>query len=290
MATNPYFESSFTAQSDQDMVESLIIESIQQYGRNYAYLPRTLGNFDAFFGEDASSSFNDVSQVEMYLENTDGWEGEQSFISKFGMEIRDEATLVVSRKRWRETVGTDFNLAAPREGDIIAFPKEVDELLRVFEITWVDDAPTFYQIGKINTFRLKVRVFEYSGEEFDTGVREIDQYNKYQHAQRLQLKSDGVGTYQMGEIVKQGNNWAAIVMQVLEDSNELVVSANVATSGEAYNPQDSLPIVGQDSQAVWYLEIVTNDAEHTKIADNRNIEEDASSIIVNREHNPYSGH
>lgn len=291
MATNPYFESSFTARfNDQALVEDLIIESIKIHGRDYYYLPRTLQNFDKFFGEDSSSAFRDVGTVEMYLENVQGWEGEGSFLGKFGMEIRDEATLIVSRKRWQATMGTQFNLPYPREGDIVVFPFEVDERVRAFEITWVDDEPTFYQLGKIDTYRIKCTLYEYSGEEFETGVSEIDAYNKYQYSQRLQLKEDGIGQYELGEIVKQGNNWEAIVLQIIEDENEIVVSANKSPEGEAYNPDKYKPIIGQDSEAVWYLDIVEDDAENNPIADNINIQNDALDLIVSDEHNPYSGY
>lgn len=291
MATNPYFESSFTARDyDQQLTRELIIEAIQIHGRDYYYLPRTLQNFDKFFGEDASSAFRDVGTVEMYLENVQGWEGESSFLGKFGMEIRDEATLVVSRQRWAETVGQQFGLSYPREGDIVVFPFEVDERVRAFEITWVDDEPTFYQLGKIDMYRIKCTLYEYSGEEFDTGVENIDSYNQYQYAQRLQLKEDGVGSYQLGEIVKQGNNWEALVLDVDSENFELTVSANKSPDAEAYNPDVYLPIIGQSSNAVWYLDVVENDAEHAPISDNEVIQNEMENILSFDEHNPFSGH
>src|SRR5699024_9961758 len=210
--TNRYFESSFNAQyADQQLFDDLIVESIQIHGRDYYYLPRKLTNFDKFFGEDAESEFDKISQVEMYLESTDGWEGDGSFVSKFGMEIRDEATLVVSRKRWAETVEVEFGLKFPREGDVIVFPDEIDHFIRAFEISWVEDDPTFYQLGSLSTFRMKVRVFEHNGESFDTGVKDIDTYNKYSYSQRLQLLEGGFGVYESGEEITQGNNFKAIV-------------------------------------------------------------------------------
>ena len=291
MATNPYFESSFTAKNhDQLLYEDLVIESIKIHGRDYYYLPRTMQNFDKFFGEDTTSVFKDVSSVEMYLESVTGWEGEQDFISKFGMEIRDEATLVVSRKRFAETVGKDFNIPHPREGDILVFPFEVDERVRAFEITWVDDEPTFYQIGKINTFRIKVRLYEYNGEDFDTGVREIDQYNKYQYAQRIQLKEGGSGLFEAGEIVRQGNNFEAMVITFDTEEMELVVSANISEEAQAANPDVYLPIIGDVSDAEWYMDRMDNDTVHAPISDNDTLESELDDLIVTSEINPYSGH
>lgn len=289
MTTNSYFESSFTAKNaDQALFEDLIIESIQIYGRDYYYLPRTLTNFDKFFGEDAQSEFKKATKVEMYLENTSGWEGDESFISKFGMEIRDEATLVVARARFLESVGAAFNLIYPREGDVIVFPEEVDRRLRAFEISWVDDEPTFYQLGKLNTFRLKVRVFEYNGEDFETGVPEIDSYNNYAYSQRIKLKS-GFGTYEMGEIVTQGKTFAATIISHDLDKNEIVLSANKAPNAEAYNPDNSLPILGLESGASWFVDNVEDDNENVTIADNDIISYEADNLISNKESNPFSG-
>ena len=288
MATNSYFESSFSAQyADQQLFDDLIIESIQSYGRDYYYLPRTLTNFDKFFGEDAQSEFKHAQQIEMYLENVTGWEGDESFISKFGMEIRDEATLVVSRTRFAETIGATFDLKYPREGDVIVFPDEIDRHLRAFEIAWVDDEPVFYQLGKLNTFRLKVRLFEYNGEEFSTGISDIDTYNRYTFSQKINLKAGGTGAFEIGEVVKQGKNFAATV--IMHNGTEIILSSNVDPNAEAYNPDILLPIIGLESGAEWYVDTIANDTEHVPISDNGVIADELKDLISNRESNPFSG-
>lgn len=288
MTTNSYFESSFNAQyADQVLFDELIIESIQSYGRDYYYLPRTLSNFDKFFGEDAQSEFKSAQQVEMYLETISGWEGDESFISKFGMEIRDEATLVVSRTRFKETIGAAFDLKYPREGDIVVFPDEIDHHLRAFEIAWVDDEPTFYQLGKLNTFRLKVKLFEYNGEEFSTGISDIDTYNRYTFSQKIDLKAGGTGTFEIGEVVKQGKNFAATV--IMHNGTEIILSSNVDPNAEAYNPDILLPIIGLESGAEWYVDAIANDTEHVPISDNGVIADELKDLISNRESNPFSG-
>ena len=112
MSTNPYFDSSFTAdQFDQELYDSLVEESIQVHGRDYYYLPRTLSNFNELFGEDVVSVFKAAKKVEMYIENVSGWQGEQQFISKFGLEIRENASLIVSKRRFKEEIGTAFGLS-----------------------------------------------------------------------------------------------------------------------------------------------------------------------------------
>ena len=288
MTTNSYFESSFNAQyADQALYEDLIIESIQCYGRDYYYLPRTLTNFDKFFGEDAQSEFKYAQHVEMYLENVTGWEGDESFISKFGMEIRDEATLVVSRKRFADTIGRTFDIKYPREGDVIVFPDEIDHNLRAFEIAWVDDEPVFYQLGKLNTFRLKVKLFEYNGEEFSTGISDIDTYNRYTFSQKIDLKPGGTGAFEIGEVVKQGKNFAATV--IMHNGTEIILSSNVDPNAEAYNPDILLPIIGLESGAEWYVDTIANDTEHVPISDNGVIADELKDLISNRESNPFSG-
>ena len=290
MSTNPYFESSYSArEADQELFDELIIESIQVYGRNYYYLPRTLTNFDKFFGEDAQSAFKSAAVCEMYLESIQGWEGDGSFISNFGMEIRDEATLVVSRKRFAESIGSKFDLVYPREGDVIVFPNEVDKYLRAFEISWVEDDPTFYQLGNLNTFRLKVRVFEFNGETFDTGIENIDAYNRYASSQRLKLKENGVGEYIIGETITQGNNFKSTVLAHNAIKHELVITSNTHEDAQAHNPDGYTPIIGHQSDARWVLEDVDNDTVHLPISDNKVVRDELKDLISTKEHNPFSG-
>ena len=290
MSTNPYFESSFSAmEADQELFDELIIESIQIYGRDYYYLPRTLTNFDKFFGEDAQSDFRKVARCEMYLESIQGWEGDGSFISNFGMEIRDEATLVVSRKRFLESIGNQFELQYPREGDVIVFPDEVDRYLRAFEISWVDDDPTFYQLGNLNTFRLKVKVFEFNGETFNTGVENIDAYNKYTSSQRIKLQPGGSGVYSIGETVEQGNNFTSTVLAHNVEKSEIVLTSNINMDAYDTNPSGNMPIIGRQSRASWVPEAVVDDAVHIPISDNRAVSEELAGLISTKERNPISG-
>ena len=102
MATNHYFNHYGTNTPDQRLIESIIIESIKDYGIDVNYMPRTLVNEDKLFGDDRSSEFKDSRVVEMYIKNVDGFEGEGTFVSNFGLEVRDQITLTVSRRRFQE--------------------------------------------------------------------------------------------------------------------------------------------------------------------------------------------
>ena len=132
------------------------------------YIPRTLVNEDELFGEDTISKFTEGNAIEMYIESVDGFEGEGDFISKFGLEIKDTMSLIVSRKRFEEQLG--HVATRPREGDLIFFPLSKG----LFEIKFVEHENPFYQLGKLYTFKLSCELFSYSQEEIDTGFSEID--------------------------------------------------------------------------------------------------------------------
>ena len=289
MSTNPYFDSSFTAdQFDQELYDSLVEESIQVHGRDYYYLPRTLSNFNELFGEDVVSVFKAAKKVEMYIENVSGWQGEQQFISKFGLEIRENASLIVSKRRFKEEISAAFGLSNPREGDIIIFPKELDHRIRFFEISYVDAEPVFYQLGDLYSYRLSVRPFDYNGEQFETGITEIDNYElQYGASEKLELES-GTGTFSLGDIITQGNSYTATVLSFDENTKELVVTANESENGTSSSPEFNLPIKS-NSGAVWTLKQIIDKTEHIGNSDNDIIDNKNIDLIDDFESNPFLG-
>jgi hypothetical protein len=200
MATNHYF--SQKVKSEQNLYEDIIIESLKIYGQDIYYLPRDLVNEDKILGEDVPSRFNSAYKVEMYIENTEGFEGEGDLFTKFGVEIRDQATFIVSRKRWNQTVSrydNEINSTRPREGDVIYLPLSNS----MFQIMAVEHEQPFYQISNLPTYKLRCELFEYSDEDFDTDVEAIDDIEKrYAYQYRLTLDSDSFG-FVVGETVNQ---------------------------------------------------------------------------------------
>ena len=171
MPTNVYFDTG--TKPEQALYEDLIIEQLRIYGQDVYYIPRKLAGTDNIFGEDIGSSFEDAYLIEMYMENIDGYEGEKELMSKFGLDIQDDATFVVARRRWEQFVSVDNNLivsSRPNEGDLIYFPKAS----KLFEITFVDHDDPFYQVHNLPTYKLKCKTFEYASEAIDTGIAEID--------------------------------------------------------------------------------------------------------------------
>ena len=171
MSTNVFF--SRGTPNEQHLYEDLAIEAIQIYGHDVFYIPRTLVNKDELFGEDDLSRFDDAYGIEMWMETQEGYEGERELISRFGLEIRDETTFVVARRRWDDVVSSDANLIVntrPDEGDLIYMPT----VKRLFEISFVDHDDPFYQLDNLPVYKLYCRTFEYSSEILDTGIDAID--------------------------------------------------------------------------------------------------------------------
>lgn len=169
MTLNSYFNN-WANESEQNLHADLIIEAIQIYGYDVYYLPRTQTNFDDIYNQDDMSKFDAAYPIEMYIKSVDSFEGDGSFLSKFGLEVRDRVTLSVARKRFDEGVGAPTDLLRPREGDLIFFPMTN----KIFEIIYTDNRAIFYPLGSLPLFDLTCEVFEYNGERFETGITAID--------------------------------------------------------------------------------------------------------------------
>lgn len=188
MPTNFYFQSGNTSgtTAEQRLIEDLIIESLKIYGHDVYYLPRTLVNEDTIFDEDTLSTFTQAYPLEMYLENVDGFGGEGELFTRFGIEIRDQATFVLARRRWEELVltsgGTFTQDTRPSEGDLLYFEKTKS----LFEIRKVDFQDPFYQAGKLYVYKLVCELFEYSSEVIDTGITDLDNIYEDQNVDLLE--------------------------------------------------------------------------------------------------------
>ena len=171
MPTNVYFDTGTT--SEQRLYEDLIIEQLKIYGQDVYYLPRKLANKDSIFGEDPASSFDDSYIIEMYVDNSDGYMGEQEIIKKFGLELRDDITFIVSKLRWETLISNNTDLQTserPNEGDLVYFPTTK----AFFEIQFVEHEAPFYQQSALPIYKLSCTKWEYASERLDTGITSID--------------------------------------------------------------------------------------------------------------------
>ena len=169
---NLYF--SHGTRSERWLYEDLMIEQLRVFGQEVTYLPRKIVARDTILGEDALSKFEEAYSIEMYVQNVSGFEGDQDVIGKFGLEVRDDITLVCSKRRFDLLVDQKSNTLAqdrPKEGDVIYMPV----FKKMFEIQFVEDEDPYYQIADIPLYKLKCTTFEYSHEALNTGISEIDE-------------------------------------------------------------------------------------------------------------------
>ena len=168
MATNPYFKD---YSGEQDVVEDLTIEIIKTMGRNMIYIPRDVAILDEIFGEGKQVSFNYGIPIEMYIDSVSGFPGQGDLSTKFGIEVKDNVYLTLSKKRFIQEIQTRFpDITRPREGDLVFFPMSK----ALFEINFVEHENPFYQLGKLYSYQLTCELFSYDHEEFITGNTDID--------------------------------------------------------------------------------------------------------------------
>jgi len=235
MPRNVYF--SQAVRSEQNLYEDLIVESLKIYGQDVYYIPRTLVNRDSILNEDPSSKFDDAYLMEAYIENVDGFEGTGDLYSKFGLEIRDEATFIISRKSWNYAVGLHENKAKPSEGDLLFLPMTNS----FFEISFVEHESPFFQLSNLPVYKLTCSLFEYGDEDFETGIGEIDDKTG---AQAYQLGMDvtvtGGNHFEHSEIVTQelvpaSGGTAAIKIfgevQTITKTSDLAATISVSNIG-----------------------------------------------------------
>ena len=249
MATNRYFKQK--VRSEQNLFEDLVIESLQMFGQDVYYLPREIINKDQLFLDDVPSRFSDAYKIEMYIENAEGFEGEGDLFTKFGIELRDQANFVVSRKRWTQLIGSNLEKQnfRPREGDLIYLTLTNS----CFEIRRVETETPFYQLSQLPTFRLQCELFEYSGEDFDTGVdtiQDIEQEGSFKY--NLSVDSGG-GRFIVGETVTQVFDTYQMKGEVAfasDSGNTLHLIHSGATDGLFHEWTTTKSIIGDQSQHV----------------------------------------
>jgi len=298
MPTNFYFNNFPADQitSEQLLVEDLVIEAMQIHGMDVFYLPRTSGDSeDMLYGEDTLKRYTTAYNLEMYLENVTGMDGEGDFMSKFGLEIRDEITLLVSRRRFKYTTGAS-NLFRPREGDLIYIPL----IQNFFEITMVEhenNQAMFYTLGRgrgnnVYVYGLHCKQFVFSQELVHTGIEEIDEQirDAYQR-ERIVMASGGTGTYVQDEIVYQGASLAsANAKATVHTWNSTTRRLDIVRVMGTF--ANNTLAIGATSNARFTTASIPDDTAFDNnafedVVDNTRIETEADSIIDFSEHNPF---
>ena len=216
---------------EQMFMGNLIIESIELYGQDIYYLPRTYVNKDTIFQEVESSNFTQALSVRAYVNNVEGWEGQGELLSKFGVRIEDKTTFIFSRKKFEEKVDDNAVLnveGRPNEGDLIWFPTTK----HLFEIKFVEAERPFYQLGKGYVWECQCELFEYSDEQLDTGVAAIDAIETaFANSIKLVMDAGGSGDFTVGEEIVGDLYLAAATAAITGDA---VSSFTITDGGEHY--------------------------------------------------------
>ena len=177
MALNPFFLQG--SDQEQRLVQDLINEQLQIYGVEVTYIPRKYVNRKTIIEEVTASKFDDNFKIEAYVNTFEGYGGQGDILTKFGMSLRDELVVSISKERFEDFIAAfltalpddEINVdTRPREGDLIYFPLGG----RLFEVKFVEHEQPFYQLGKNYIFELKCELFEYEDEVIDTDIEEID--------------------------------------------------------------------------------------------------------------------
>lgn len=172
MATNVFFKN-YDNFNEQNLIDDLVIESIKMYGIDVTYITGLFNNVDTIFNEDDTPLYDEMYEFEVYVKNVDGFEGEGDFLSRFGLQIRDQATFTVAIRTFeRYVTRNNQNKVRPRENDIIWLPLNK----KMYRITYVEHESVFYQSGSLQVYDIKCELMEYSNERFDTGRYDIDHY------------------------------------------------------------------------------------------------------------------
>ena len=292
MAKNPYFK--LGTNSEQNVVENLIIECLQIYGQEMFYIPRTLVSKDEILGEDRLSEFKNAYPIEMYFENVDGFGGNGAFMSKFGLMIEQSATLVVARKRWQQAVaqyGQTILPNRPAEGDLLYFPLTGG----LFEIKFVQHQNPFYQIGKLYTYKLDIELFQYASERIDTGYNVIDDFEslktfdidtsvtRYGMIDSIQVTNGGTGYTSATVSITSTTGKGATATAVI--SNGTISAINVTNPGTGYKSA-TVVITGDGIDATATATLINDIDKVESYGDNNSFKREAESFIFN-DRNPF---
>ena len=281
MATNSYFTQGTTG--EQDLVGSLVTEQIKMFGKDVYYIPRTLVNRDSVFEEDSLSAFNGAYLIEAYIEDATGFRGDGDMFSKFGVRISDQVTFIISRERFTAAVDDNAQLIVegrPNEGDLIHLPMAN----KTFEIQFVEHEVPFYQLGKVHVWGLRCELFEYSDEDFNTGVAEVDALEvNFANAVTINVADGGTGDFVAGEIVTGGNSNVTAEVKTWNSATRQLVVYN--RSGIFSIPET---ITGNTSGAAWTSATYnTLNNMNSETDQNFTLETQADAILDFTESNPF---
>ena len=284
MPTSPYFPTYYGGTSgEQGLLQDLVDEQIKLFGTDIYYMPRTILR-DNTLDDIIYNKYTEQFQIEMMLQNVEGFGSPSEFISKFGLRITDEVRFSVSQRRWDAEVAEHNPTLTvdgrPNEGDLLYFPLTKD----LYEIKFVEREDPFYQLGKIYYYTMTAEIYEYGSDDISTGVPEIDEIETlFSSAIALTLSVGGTGDFTIGETVTGSTTGVEAEVKSWDNSTRVLQVINrkgTFATGEA--------MTGNDSGAVWVVGTFdTLNNTNSEYDQNRVIETAADNIIDWTEGNPF---
>ena len=282
MPTSPYFPTYYQGDAgEQGLYQDLVDEQIKLFGSDIYYLPRTILK-DNTLDDIVYSKYEEQFQIEMLLQNVEGFGDTSEFISKFGLRVTDEVKFRVSSRRWdQEAASYDLTVdGRPNEGDLLYFPLTQD----LYEIKFVEREQPFYQFGKIQFYTMTAEIYEYGSDDISTGVAEIDEIETlFSSAISLNLVAGGTGDFSVGELITGSQSNTTAEVKSWDDTTGIIQVINrtgTFVEGES--------ITGDDNGAVWVVDTFdTLNNTNSEYDQNREIEDFADNIIDWSERNPF---
>lgn len=268
------------------LIDDLITEAIQINGHDVYYLPRgDWEDVDTLYGENVNSKFERAYQMEMYINNVEGFLGDQDFFSKFGLEIRDNANFVVGRQTFEKYVPANITYR-PREGDLIWVPV----MNRIFEVKFVEEESHMFAIGNKlpYVYELRCELFRYSNEEIATGVEEIDTLED-DISYTVQMVVSGTGDFQIGETVYQSPNtyqYATMTGTVSDWDAANTALYLVDIVGEISDSSNLIGVTSGTQYSVTFVDLL-GDYVYWDNFDNKLIQDEANNFVDLTESNPF---
>ena len=284
MPTSPYFPTYYGGTSgEQGLLQDLVDEQIKLFGTDIYYMPRTILK-DNTLDDIIYNRYTEQFQIEMMLQNVEGFGSPSEFISKFGLRITDEVRFSVSQRRWDAEVAEHNPTLTvdgrPNEGDLLYFPLTQD----LYEIKFVEREDPFYQLGKIYYYTMTAEIYEYGSDDISTGVAEIDAIETiFSNAIALTMAVGGFSDFTIGETVTGSTTGTTAEVKSWDSATRVLQVINrtgTFATGEA--------LTGNDSSAVHVVGTFdTLNNTNSEYDQNRVIEDTADNIIDWTEGNPF---
>jgi Virus neck protein len=290
MAISQYFNN-YNSKNEQNLFENLIVESIKIMGFDAYYLPNNNDQArDLLYGEDPLKRFETAFPLEMFLSSALEYTGEREFFSKFGLEIKNNVSVILSKRTFTQRVPQN-TFDRPREGDLVYVPV-LNGTGELYEIKFVDHTKDFFSLGrKVPYFyEMQLEKFKYSNEVIGTGIPDIDiVVTQDSYTLNLNMQSNN-GKYLEKEIVYQSldgtyaNAYSLGTVSTWDVTTNILYLTNVSGEFEV-----NANIIGSTSNTsimlTSYDELdVTLTRENY---DNKPIQTEADTIIDFSEQNPF---